>query len=410
MTMVGVDRSRAARIGLALLATLALLAVVFSTAMARPVLATHESTIDRGSLPLVSADKECEEAGFDFVFKLDDLDVVAEGIYTFASGDFSGTIKLIDSDHDGEVDDYVLISADPDPDEIIVKQPNVGGGISHITFCFNTETAPVTGDLMINKTDGANALPGVVFTLTGASLTTPLTDTTDAAGKANFDDLAPGSYTLTEATPAGFNPAGPWAVTVSATGVVTIAGLTAGTDGSFTIVNSTTPPPPPVTGDLAINKTNGATALAGVTFTLSGGGLSTPLTDITDAAGKASFENLAPGTYNLAEATPAGFNAAGPWTVTVSATGVVTIAGLTAGTDGSFTIVNSSGGQLGSTGSPAPTVTPVRSGTLTSTGVPNTAVSTDALGSIMLLLAAIALIASVGVHTVLRLQGEPRKR
>ena len=438
-----VNRFSAGRIALALLATLALLAVLFSTALARPVLAAHD--VLGPAVPVVTVSPEdphgftfqgnnvvCPAGTTELKFESSEGDL-ANGTHTGSVTIGSTTVTVTMTVSGGTITTfsvtnglaaYVFNKASASTNVYDYSgQPGggiahddglispTGNGISHASFCLiavTTPPPPVTGDLAINKTHGANALPGVVFTLTGASLTTPLTDTTDATGKANFDDLAPGTYTLTETTPAGFNPAGPWAVTVSATGVVTIAGLTAGTDGSFTIVNSTTPPPPPVTGDLVINKTNGATALAGVTFTLSGGGLTTPLTDVTDAAGKASFDDLAPGSYTLTETTPTGFNPAGPWTVTVSATGVVTIAGLTAGTDGSFTIVNTSGGQLGGN-SPTPPP-PVQSGTLTSTGVPNTAVSTDAPGSVMALLAAIAILSSVGAHTLLRLQSKPRER
>ena len=47
------------------------------------------------------------------------------------------------------------------------------------------------------------------------------------------------------------------------------------------------------------------TGLTGVTLTLSGGGLTTPLTATTDAQGNFSFTNLAAGTYTLTETQPA---------------------------------------------------------------------------------------------------------
>ncbi len=209
------------------------------------------------------------------------------------------------------------------------------GAISNVGFCVITQP---TGDLLINKTGANGALAGVTFTLTGTGFTTQ-TDVTDAQGKANFDDLVPGTYTLTETTPAGYQANGPWTVTVSATGVVSIAGLTANQDGSFNITNTL------ITGDLLINKTGANGALAGVTFTLTGTGFTTQ-TDVTDAQGKANFDDLVPGTYTLTETTPAGYQANGPWTVTVSATGVVSIAGLTANQDGSFNITNTEAPDL----------------------------------------------------------------
>src|SRR3954447_19083005 len=44
--------------------------------------------------------------------------------------------------------------------------------------------------------------------------------------------------------------------------------------------------------------------VAGVTVTLSGGGLTTPLTQTTDGQGNFTFSNLAAGTYTLAETQP----------------------------------------------------------------------------------------------------------
>lgn len=122
------------KISVALLATLAMVLM-----LAIPAAAMHESEEPSGSLDLTDVTGECQDAGFDFGFKLDGLDAVSEGTYTFEEGDFSGTIRLIDTDHDGEVDDFEIVEITQEPDGTIVKQPNVGGGISHITFCFNVE-------------------------------------------------------------------------------------------------------------------------------------------------------------------------------------------------------------------------------------------------------------------------------
>ena len=270
----------------------------------------------------------------------------------------------------------------------------------------NQLIVPPTGDLLINKTSGAStALAGVTFTLSGTGFTTR-TDVTDASGQANFDDLPAGTYTLTETTPAGHQPAGPWTVTVSATGVVTVSGLTANANGSFNIANQLIVTVPP-TGDLLINKTSGTAALAGVTFTLTGTGFTTR-TDVTDASGQANFDDLPVGTYTLSETTPADFQAAGPWTVTVSATGVVTVSGLTANANGSFTIVNTRAGTQGTVSTPSPTPV-VRTGTLTSTGVPNTATTADAGLTAVAVLGALMLL-SAGVFVSTAMGGGRRRR
>ncbi len=96
---------------------------------------------DATDLTLVDVTTECQEAGFDFGFKLDGIDMLTEGTFTASdeNHEFLLTIELIDTDDDGEVDDFNVISATPTPDGEIVKQPNVGGGISHITFCFDDE-------------------------------------------------------------------------------------------------------------------------------------------------------------------------------------------------------------------------------------------------------------------------------
>jgi hypothetical protein len=64
------------------------------------------------------------------------------GEYTASDADHTVfiEIELIDSDPpDGEIDDFTILDADPPIDSIEVKQPNEGGGISHLTFCYNVD-------------------------------------------------------------------------------------------------------------------------------------------------------------------------------------------------------------------------------------------------------------------------------
>ena len=52
-------------------------------------------------------------------------------------------------------------------------------------------------------------------------------------------------------------------------------------------------------GNGTFNSASGDAALAGVTVTLTGGSLATPLTDVTDVNGVYGFDNLAPGDYTV---------------------------------------------------------------------------------------------------------------
>ena len=73
------------------------------------------------------------------------------------------------------------------------------------------------------------------------------------------------------------------------------------------------------------------TGVAGVTVTLSGGGLTTPLTQTTDSQGNFTFSNLAAGTYTLTESQPTSpANQSGKITAG-TATGTVTLATNTVG-------------------------------------------------------------------------------
>ena len=149
-------------------------------------------------------------------------------------------------------------------------------------------------------------LAGVVVTLTGGVL--PLTTTTNAAGGYSFGNLQPGTYTVSVAAPAAY-VASPQNAGTPATDSNNGAGTTvviAGNDdntidfGFFShgsIGNF-------VWNDVNANgiQDSGEPGIAGVTVTLSNGATTT-----TNAAGAYSFTNLAPGTYTVTVATPAGY-------------------------------------------------------------------------------------------------------
>lgn len=89
---------------------------------------------------------------------------------------------------------------------------------------------------------------------------------------------------------------------------------------SFKVVESTvnepivvTPPVVEAKGTIIIHKTYKdtveaeAAAQAGVTFTLSGNGLTSPIAQTTNAAGLVTFAELTAGTYTVTETVPAGY-------------------------------------------------------------------------------------------------------
>jgi hypothetical protein len=114
---------------LGLLAALGLVA-----ALSMPALASHDTDlelVDEGA-----QSNECAE--FDFGFKLDNIDELSEGVYT--ASDEKHTVWIeIELIGDPEVNDYEILDADPAIDGTFVKQPVEGGGISHLTFCYNVQ-------------------------------------------------------------------------------------------------------------------------------------------------------------------------------------------------------------------------------------------------------------------------------
>jgi uncharacterized repeat protein (TIGR01451 family) len=169
---------------------------------------------------------------------------------------------------------------------------------------------------------GESGIAGVSVTLTGTdTIGRPVerTLTTDAQGGYLFENLAPGSYTVTEPTqPAGTlngrtivgNGGG------TATAVTTlpsaISGITLGIGQMVTANNFGEIPPARIAGRVyADNNDNGVidsseTGLAGVSLVLTGTddlGAAVNLTLSSGADGGYAFENLRPGTYTVTEPT-----------------------------------------------------------------------------------------------------------
>ena len=178
-------------------------------------------------------------------------------------------------------------------------------GEADVKFFGASASASIHGTVTVDTTGAP--IPGVTIDLTGTGNNGTVvaeTTTTDAAGGYWFEDLPPGTYTVTETQPAGFGDGSETAGTNggddSVDDVISDIVLSGGDmseDNDFeetllpasihgTVVDNTGAPIPFVTIDLSGDATATAT---------------------TDAAGDYWFEDLAPGEYTVTETQPAGF-------------------------------------------------------------------------------------------------------
>ena len=183
---------------------------------------------------------------------------------------------------------------------------------------------------------GEPGLSGVTILLTPAGGGTARTAVTDASGNFLFTDVAPGSYTLNEVVPAGFTQTMPASdgipVTLASGGTSlnnvfgNFRGILTGTISGVKFLDTN--------GNGVLDPGEGG--LAGVTITLTGGGLTRSVA--SRLAGSFSFEAVPFGTYTLSETVPAGFQQTTPPPPgTISATldfGHQTVTGLLFGNRG----------------------------------------------------------------------------
>src|SRR5215471_7102744 len=162
---------------------------------------------------------------------------------------------------------------------------------------------------------GEPGLSGVVITLRNNASGQAITATSDASGNFSFLGLQPGTYTLSETVPAGFNQTAP-----AAPGTFTI-NLAASQNATGFLFGNQAQGQGGQTGSISGTKFNdlngngvrdpGEPGLAGVTMQLrNSSGQVTSQT--TTASGDFSFAQLPAGTYVVSEVVPPGFKQTAP--------------------------------------------------------------------------------------------------
>jgi protocatechuate 3,4-dioxygenase beta subunit len=169
---------------------------------------------------------------------------------------------------------------------------------------------------------GEPGISGVVVTLTGTTgsgVAVNASTTTNASGAYSFTNLAPGTYSVSFATPSGYAPSPSNAGgddtkdSDPVNGVVSVI-LAAGQNNTTIDAGFYRPAS---LGDFVWNDVNGngvqdagEAGISGATVTLigtTGSGAAVNASTTTNASGAYSFNNLAPGTYNVSFATPSGY-------------------------------------------------------------------------------------------------------
>jgi hypothetical protein len=167
------------------------------------------------------------------------------------------------------------------------------------------------------KQGGEPGIQGVTITLTGTtgSGAVNVTTTTDGNGAFIFNNLQPGTYTITETQPAGYGDGQDAVGTLGGTlgnDVISTISVNNAVGQNYNFGESCNGS---LSGFVYCDgngdgiKQAGEPGVAGVKITLDGNLPAGPVTLMatTDANGAYSFTNLQPGTYKLTETQPAGY-------------------------------------------------------------------------------------------------------
>ncbi|QGJ68433.1 Hypothetical protein PBC10988_0920 [Planctomycetales bacterium 10988] len=185
----------------------------------------------------------------------------------------------------------------------------------------NSISGTVFSDLNNNgiQDGGEMGIPGVTVTLTGTDdmgAISPIIVTTNPLGEYIFEDLRPGTYTVTETQPGGYLDGIDTVGSLGGNDTVNdvFSNIVVLTDDEGINYNFGEVLPSTISGTVFNDENNdgiqnGADAgIPGVTVTLTGTddlGNAVNLTDTTDGNGDYSFTDLRPGEYTLTETQPA---------------------------------------------------------------------------------------------------------
>ncbi|OQX23245.1 MAG: hypothetical protein BWK80_27000, partial [Desulfobacteraceae bacterium IS3] len=234
----------------------------------------------------------------------------ADGIYLFENI-VPGTYTV------RETDPAAFVSTTGN--EVSVTVPENGAGFANFgDRQINTISGRVFNDANGDRTVSPNekGLFNVKIELLGADgITVIATTYTDADGTYNFNNVAPGNYTVRETDPGAYTSTTPNDVAVSMSpGGTATADFGDRETGS---INGT------VYNDIDSSGTKGAgeSGIGAVTVQLFTGAGTTPIaTAVTDVSGRYSFHNLVPGSYRVEETDPAGYASTTDNELTVSVT------------------------------------------------------------------------------------------
>ena len=169
---------------------------------------------------------------------------------------------------------------------------------------------------------GEAGISGVSLTLSGTNdlgVAVSQTASTGSGGTYSFQNLRPGTYSITETPPTGYlsgmdkDMVGSLGGTAGSSQVTSIA---VGQNQAGTAYNYGELLPSSLAGTVYLDSNdngvldNGETGISGVSLTLTGTndlGVAVSQTASTGSGGTYSFQNLRPGTYSIAETPPTGY-------------------------------------------------------------------------------------------------------